>query len=220
METILTAEVFKKRLDEGTIPFVFDLRNSDEFKGWRIEGRSPIEMLNIPQEEFVGEEERHLAKFPRDLQIVTFCAHGDAAQYSADILRQHGFNAVALEGGMDVWSEYYEHRLASEKPVVHQVYRVAKGCISYLAVSGSSGIVIDAPRHVKNMLGLAEQLQVRIVHVLDTHLHADHVSGGREVARVTGAEYHVNPLDLQGAAYPFSPLRDGERLAFGTSASR
>lgn len=214
----LSAEEFKKRLDSGQVPFIFDLRNSDEFKGWRIEGRSDIETLNIPQEEFVGEEDRHLEKFPRDRQIITFCAHGDAAQYSADLLRERGFHAIALEGGMDHWSEYYEHRLASQVPAVHQIYRAAKGCMAYLAVSGAEAVAIDSPRHVKNVLDLAAQLKVRIVHVLDTHLHADHVSGGREVARLTGAEYHVNSLDMQGAAYPYTPLADGGRISFGAGS--
>jgi hypothetical protein len=56
-----------------------------------------IAMLNIPQEDFVGEEERHLPRFPKGLPIVTFCAHGDAAQYSAEWLRKHGFDAAAIE---------------------------------------------------------------------------------------------------------------------------
>jgi glyoxylase-like metal-dependent hydrolase (beta-lactamase superfamily II) len=217
METTMTPEEFRKRLDEGTIPFIFDLRNSDEFKGWRLEGRSPIAMVNIPQEEFVGEEERHLEKLPKDVPILTFCAHGDAARYSAEILRQHGFHAVALEGGMDRWSEYYEHHLLSAEPAVYQIYRSAKGCISYLVVSGRSAVAVDAPRHIRNVMDLAEQLKVSIVHVMDTHLHADHISGGREIARLAGAEYHVNPLDVQDASYSFSPLVNGMLIAFGTS---
>jgi rhodanese-related sulfurtransferase len=142
---IMTVQKFKKRLDSGEVPFVFDLRNSNEFKDWRIEGRREIEMLNIPQEDFVGEEEHHLPRSPKDRPIVAFCAHGDAALYSAEWLRKHGFDAVALEGRMDRWSEYYEHTIVSTKPEVYQVYRVAKGCISYLAVSGESAVVIDAP---------------------------------------------------------------------------
>jgi glyoxylase-like metal-dependent hydrolase (beta-lactamase superfamily II) len=118
---------------------------------------------------------------------------------------------------MDLWSEYYEHRQASVKPEVHQIYRVAKGCMAYLAVSDGSAVVIDAPRHVKQVLDLAAALKATIVHVLDTHLHADHISGGREIARVTGASYHVNELDVKGAAYSYAPLRDGERISFGRS---
>jgi glyoxylase-like metal-dependent hydrolase (beta-lactamase superfamily II)/rhodanese-related sulfurtransferase len=217
MQTTMTAEEFKKRLDAGQVPFIFDLRNSDEFKAWRIEGRTGIETLNVPQEEFVGEEERHLQEFPKDRLIVTFCAHGAAAQYSADVLRQHGFNAIALEGGMDLWSEYYEHRQAVTNPAVHQIYRVAKGCIAYLVTADDSAVVIDAPRHTRAVLDLAEKLKVKIVHVLDTHLHADHISGGREIAGQTGAAYHVNPLDAKGATYPYTPLTDGGRISFGTS---
>ncbi len=215
---ILTVQEFKKRLDSGEVPFIFDLRNSDEFKDWRIEGRKEIQMVNIPQEDFVGEEERHLSRFPKGRPIVTFCAHGDAAQYSAELLRKHGFDAIALEGGMDRWSEYYEHKLVSTKPEVYQIYRVAKGCISYLAISKESAVAIDAPRHVHAVLDLAEKLKKKIVHVLDTHLHADHISGGREIARITGATYHVNPLDVQGASYnTYTSLVDKERIPFGSS---
>ncbi len=213
----MTVQEFKKRLDSGEMPFIFDLRNSDEFKGWRIEGRKEVDTLNIPQEDFIGEEDRHLSRFPKERPIVTFCAHGDAAQYSAEWLRKHGFDAVALEGGMDLWSEYYEHRLVSTNPDVYQVYRVAKGCISYLAISGESAVVIDAPRHVRAILDIAEKLKKKIVHVLDTHLHADHISGGREIARVKGAAYHVHPLDMQGASYEYTPLADKERIPFGSS---
>ncbi len=214
---ILTVQEFKRRLDTGKVPFIFDLRNSDEFRDWRIEGRSEIEMLNIPQEDFVGEEERHLARFPKGSQIVTFCAHGDAAQYSAELLRKHGFDAIALEGGMDLWSEYYEQKLVSTDPEVYQIYRVAKGCVSYLAASGENAVIIDAPRHVRAVLDIADKLKKQIIHVLDTHLHADHISGGREIARLTGAIYHVHPLDVQGVSYAYMPLVDKDRISFGSS---
>jgi rhodanese-related sulfurtransferase len=214
---ILTLQEFKKRLDDDLVPFIFDLRNSDEFKDWRIEGRSEIEMLNIPQEDFVGEEKRHLANLPKGKSIVTFCAHGDAAQYAAEFLRKHGFDAVALEGGMDRWSEYYEQKLVSSKPDVYQIYRVAKGCISYLALSGEYAVVIDSPRHVRAVIDIADKLNKKIVHVLDTHLHADHVSGGREIARLTGAAYHIHPFDVQGASFAFAPLVDKNLISFGSS---
>jgi glyoxylase-like metal-dependent hydrolase (beta-lactamase superfamily II)/rhodanese-related sulfurtransferase len=217
MDVTLSPSEFKKRLDAGEVPFIFDLRNSDEFKGWRVEGRSAIETLNIPQEEFVGEEDRYLDRFPKDRPIVTFCAHGDAAVYAAELLRGAGRSAWALDGGMDRWSEYYEDHPAAASPAVQQVYRVAKGCIAHVVCSGGSAIAIDAPRHTRVLLDLAERLKVRFVHVLDTHLHADHISGGRELARQTGAAYHVHPLDVQGAAYPFTPLADGGRILFGTS---
>jgi glyoxylase-like metal-dependent hydrolase (beta-lactamase superfamily II)/rhodanese-related sulfurtransferase len=216
-EYAISAVEMKRRLDENRIEFIFDLRNKDEFDAWRIEGRSDIETLNIPQIDFVGEEENYLATFPKDRQIVTICAHGDSSRYSAELLSGRGFDAVSLEGGMDAWSELYETHKVRDMPI-YQIYRVSKGCISYLAVSGTDALVVDATRHVDHLLELAGQLNVKIAHVLDTHLQADHISGGRELALRTGAHYHIHPEDASGAVYGFVPLRDGEVISFGESS--
>ncbi len=216
-EGIITAEDLKKRLDRGEVGFLFDLRNEDEFKSWRIEGRKDVETLNIPQPDFVGEEERHLSKFPKDKKIVAVCAHGDAAKYSADLLSGHGFNILSLKGGMDAWSEFYETHKVSDEPAIYQVYRMARGCIAYLIASKGTAVVIDSARHVDRMLDLAKTLQVRITQVLDTHLHADHISGGRELAEKCGAAYYLHSADAEGAMINYTPLADGNRISFGSS---
>src|SRR5512147_493172 len=213
----LTAEELKKRLDTNQVDFLFDLRNADEFKAWHIEGRKDFPMLNIPQEEFVGEEEGHLAKFPRNKTIVTVCAHGDASKYSADLLADRGLNAVSLLGGMDAWSGFYETHKVADNPAIYQIFRVARGCISYLIVSQGSAVAIDAARHTDRVLDLAQSLGARIAHVLDTHLHADHISGGRGLSTRYGASYHLHPGDAEGARYAFEPLADGQRFTVGTS---
>ncbi len=218
-QSAISPAELKRRLDEDRIEFIFDLRNRDEFDAWRIEGRSDIKTVNIPQVDFVGEEEKYLSRFPKDRQIVTICAHGDSSRYSAELLAGHGFDAASLEGGMDAWSEFYEiHRIKGLQ--IYQVYRVSKGCISYLAVSGTDALVIDATRHTDHILDLAGQLNVKIAHVFDTHLQADHISGGREIALRTGAAYHIHPGDTSGATFDFSPLRDGEVISFGQSSLR
>ncbi len=209
----------KSRLDKNRIEFIFDLRNRDEVEEWRIEGRSDIETLNIPQVDFVGEEEKYMGRFPRDRQIVTICAHGDSSKYSAELLAGRGFDAVSLEGGMDAWSEFYEVHKVNNHPV-YQIYRVSKGCISHLAVSGTEAVVIDATRHADHILDLARQLNLKITHVLDTHLQADHISGGREIALKTGASYHIHPEDAAGATFDFVPLREEGVISFGTSSLR
>jgi glyoxylase-like metal-dependent hydrolase (beta-lactamase superfamily II) len=214
----ISSEEMKRRLDKGSIAFIFDLRNREEFNAWRIEGRSDIETMNIPQEDFVGEEEKYLDRFPRDRQIVTICAHGDSSKYSAELLAGHGFDAVSLEGGMDAWSEFYETHKVLDSPLIYQIYRVAKGCICHLVVSGDYAVIIDAVRHADHILDLAESLHVKIVHVLDTHLQADHISGGREIARRTGAAYHLHPDDAANATYDYVPLKNGQVLSFGENS--
>ena len=121
---------FRARLDRGEIPFILDLRNEDEFASWRIEGRDELEMINISQLDFVGEEDKYLDRLPRDKEITVVCAHGDASKYSAEVLHQKGYKAVGLAGGMDAWSILYETGQASESPLVYQIYRIAKGCMT------------------------------------------------------------------------------------------
>jgi glyoxylase-like metal-dependent hydrolase (beta-lactamase superfamily II) len=215
---VISAEELKKRLDTNHVDFLFDLRNENEFKSWRIEGRTEFQALNIPQEEFVGEEERHLAKFPRGKEIVTVCAHGDSSKYAADLLKGLGISAVSLRGGMDAWSGFYETHELAEDPAIYQIFRVARGCLAYLVVSKGAAVVIDASRHFDRIEDLAASQNVRIDRIFDTHLHADHISGGRELAKKSGAAYCLHPADARGARYPYDPVKDNQSFTFGTGS--
>ncbi|WP_422773799.1 rhodanese-like domain-containing protein [Plantactinospora sp. WMMC1484] len=62
---------------------------------------------------------------------------------------------------------------------------------SYLATDGRVAVVVDPQRDVDRVLALAGELGVRVTHVLETHIHNDYVSGGLQLARLTGAEYLV-----------------------------
>ncbi|MBI5675358.1 MAG: MBL fold metallo-hydrolase [Nitrospirae bacterium] len=213
-KTISPAEL-KRRLDERKVEFLFDLRNEDEFKAWRIEGREDFPALNIPQVDFVGEEDLYMDRFPKDKEIIAVCAHGDSSRYSAELLTEKGFKAVNLEGGMDLWSEYYETHKVSDTPLIYQIYRTARGCMTHIVVSGGEAFVIDANRHVEKIIAFVDSLGAKITHVVDTHLHADHISGGIDLAQKTGAPFFMNPVDAEGATFKFEELIDGMEIKFG-----
>jgi len=61
----------------------------------------------------------------------------------------------------------------------------------------------------------ARKANVRIVHVIDTHVHADHYSGGPELARRVGAPYYLHESNGRRVGFEFSPLHDGQRLEAG-----
>lgn len=86
---------------------------------------------------------------------------------------------------------------------------------SYLFGCGgrATAAVVDPLGDIAPYLGAAEATGMRIRYVIDTHLHADHVSAGRELATVAGAEY-VLFADAK-VAFPFRGVRDGERLELG-----
>lgn len=61
----------------------------------------------------------------------------------------------------------------------------------------------------------ARKANVRITHVIDTHVHADHVSGGRKLAAMTGALYCLHESDAGLVKFAFEPLRDSQVIEAG-----
>jgi len=73
--------------------------------------------------------------------------------------------------------------------------------------------VVDPQQEIDQYLEASERSRMRITHIIETHIHADHLSGCRELAAKTGA-----PIYLHGAAqahFPFQPLKDGDQLELG-----
>ena len=81
---------------------------------------------------------------------------------------------------------------------------------SYLASDGRVAIVVDPQRDIDRVLYLAGAKGVRITHVVETHIHNDYVSGGLELARMTGAHYLVAAADEVG--FDRLPVSDGDEV--------
>jgi hydroxyacylglutathione hydrolase len=100
-----------------------------------------------------------------------------------------------------------------------QIVHEDLGCASYLVGDTGSGIaaVVDPQWDIDPYLHLSRLHGVRIEHVLETHNHADHVSGHGRLARATGATIHIH--ELAEATYPHEAFADGWTLALGEGAS-
>lgn len=226
-----------RQLRRGGPFFVFDVRNEEEFERSRIEGREPLPAANVPyfemleavdSDDLVGSfaaflSQEWAAKLPRELPILAVCAKGDTSAYVAEALRRLGFDAANLVGGTSAWGDHYgvEAIFESERLTVHQIVRPARGCLSYFLSSHRQGAVVDPLRHVEVYERLAAQLGVDVELVIDTHGHADHISGGRRLADRTGAAYllhpydAIHPIDVLPATIEYEPLRGGQRLELG-----
>ena len=89
------------------------------------------------------------------------------------------------------------------------------GCASYVIADEGQAIVVDPAIAIDQYLDLACRHRFGIVHIVETHTHADHVSGNRRLAALTGAVIHVS-----GAATPdfaSTPLRPGDSIAVGNA---
>ncbi len=90
------------------------------------------------------------------------------------------------------------------------------GCLAHASyLLGSEGVaaVVDPQRDVGIYLETASKLGLRIAHIIETHLHADFVSGHRELAERTGATIYLG--EGSGATFPHRSVRDGDEIGFG-----
>ncbi len=104
--------------------------------------------------------------------------------------------------------------------IFRQVINDDLGCASYLIGDEDAGIaaVVDPKLEVAEYLALARFMGVRIEHILETHNHADHVSGHGRLAAATGATIHINRL--AGAGYEHHSFDDGWELELGEVRAR
>ncbi len=223
--------------------FVLDVRNRDEFDAWQIEGRHPIQTINIPYFDLldVQDENEELAaafaraiperlkgRLPEGDPILAVCATGATSVHLAEGLRRLGYQAFNLEGGMAAWGDHYEVRVIEETPrlTLLQISRPARGCISYMLSSGGEAMVVDAARHIETYTRIAAERNWCITRVFDTHLQADHLSGGLALARAAGVEYWLHPYDsiepeeLLPARFPFRYLEGGMTFTLGEVSIR
>jgi len=104
--------------------------------------------------------------------------------------------------------------------VFHQRVDEDLGCASYLIGDETSGeaVVVDPSYAIEPYLEEAERLGVRIVQVLETHTHADHLSGHGRLALEQGLPVSIHPI--AEPEYPFDPVEDGDELRVGELAIR
>ena len=87
------------------------------------------------------------------------------------------------------------------------------GCASYAIADAGVAAVVDPKWDIDEYLELADEHGFEIAYVLETHNHADHLSGRGRLAATTGAEIFVSPTP--GLEYPHRTSADGDGIEFG-----
>jgi hydroxyacylglutathione hydrolase len=109
-------------------------------------------------------------------------------------------------------------KLEKEKRMFFKQRLAANATLSYFfgCAGHAKAVAVDVVAGDEDwFLEEANRAGVRIVHVIDTHVHADHYSGGAELARRAGAAYHLHESNKGRASLDFSPLAHGQRLEAG-----
>lgn len=217
--TPMTAgEVAKKVINKEKF-FILDVRNEDAFADWKIEGEN-IQYLNSPYFDLLDGVEEILDQIPTDKEVVVVCAKEGSSIFVAEMLAEAGRDVHYLQGGMKAWSEHLEPVKVGDLKdggAIYQFVRIGKGCLSYMIVSNGEAVIVDATRMTDVFLDFAKQLNVKITNVLDTHLHADHISGGKKIAEAVNGTYWLPPKDATGVTFDYEPLEGGRVITVGTS---
>ena len=220
--TITPMELFHE-IAEGRVSEILDVRNIDEFEASRIEGSKPVPTRNVPVYRVMEELEDEAARTKEGAVVV--CGQGNGSALVAEELADLGVHTRSLEGGTDAWNRLLVPMEITGLPGdvrVWQFQRPAKACLSYLVgVPGQCCIIVDPTRQPEPYLDLAKEHSMTVTHVVDTHVHADHISGGPALAAELDVEYHLPPEDAGGVVpFPNHPLEDGDVLDLGSAEVR
>ncbi|WP_222913291.1 MBL fold metallo-hydrolase [Natrinema sp. SYSU A 869] len=196
----VSPDELKDRIDAGEDVTLLDTRMESEYDEWKIDGET-VESINIPYFEFLDDEvdDDVLAQIPDDREITTLCAKGSSSEYVAATLKERGYDVDHLEDGMNGWARIYE-RVEVERydgsGTLYQYQRPSSGCLGYLIVDGGEAAVIDplrafTARYLEDTAELgsaspasqarqdADEVGADLQYAIDTHVHADHISGVR-----------------------------------------
>ncbi|WP_323192624.1 MBL fold metallo-hydrolase [Halostella sp. PRR32] len=214
-------EELKQRIDNGEDVFVLDVRSKGDFEEWRIDGET-VDVVNYPYFELLdGIPEDLHGDLPDDRRITVLCAKGGSSEMVAELLEAGGYDVDHLERGMKGWARIYQSQELDTNvdATVTQYQRPSSGCLAYLIASDGEAAVIDPLRtFTDEYVQDVRTLGVELAYAVDTHIHADHISGIRDLDTKTGATPVLpEPAAERGIEYDgdYETVEGGETLTVG-----
>lgn len=219
----ISADELAARMDGDESLALVDTRGAESYEAWHAPGARHFPFG--PDAELNEERRREFASLVGDTRpVVTICAKGVSSRHLADALVEAGVvgdeEVFVVEDGMRGWSNVYETTpvRVDEGVEVVQVQRRAKGCLGYLVgdPATAEAAVVDATRQTDVFREVAADTGYDIVRVLDTHVHADHLSGGRTLADELDVPYHLGAdARERGVEIEYDPLDRNEVVEVG-----
>ncbi|MFB6081451.1 MAG: MBL fold metallo-hydrolase [Halanaeroarchaeum sp.] len=182
----VTPDDLYRRIRRGESVHLLDVRTPEEFAEWHIDGDS-VTATNVPGPAFEDGVPDSITRAPAaDEPFVVVCAKGISSATIAARLRDAGIEAANLADGMEGWARVYD-RLPVERyegpGTLFQYRRPSSGCLSYLLVDDDEAAIVDPLRAFTDRYRTdATDLEATLRYAFDTHVHADHFSGVRQLA--------------------------------------
>ena len=213
-----------ERLDRGEPLQVLDVRASEKVDRGHIALGAELEFHAHPNSKLFAAPDVGALRLDTSRPIAVICGHGNSSKKATAFLRERGYEAYSVIGGMAGWETVYvARRLAPTPSLSHvvQLDRVGKGSLSYVLVSDGDAVIVDPGRHIERFDELLRELHATPAAVVDTHIHADYLSGARAAAAHWGVPYFlhpddaVSPYDQTPGKLSYQRLSDGDTIVFG-----
>ncbi len=212
MAKVITPQSLFTLLQSQSPITLVDVRTPEEYARGSLYESINIPVLDIP---------RKASSLRKAASVVTFCNYGAVSRKAAGQLAAKGIPSVALEGGLKAWNAMYDVVPIPERGsslTLYQVKRLGKGCLSYIVVlpDNTSVIIIDPSHHTETYTAFLKTHHWNAVAIVDTHIHTDHLSGGRLLAKNLSAPYLLPKGSV--VEFPFDVLEERlPKLAVGAS---
>ncbi|MFA9426030.1 rhodanese-like domain-containing protein [Natronorubrum sp. A-ect3] len=219
MVTTLSADRLAALQDEEAQFTLVDTRPEESYESWHISGA--VHFPFGPEEELDGRLEEFEALVGDTDRVITICAKGISSGNLATQLESatDAYDVQTVGDGMEGWSGVYDHvELAGDGLSIIQIQRRAKGCLGYVVGCETTGdaVAVDPTADVAEYEVAAEENGLTLTGVIDTHVHADHISGGPELAARLDVPYYLSErAEERDVELEFTPLGRNEVLAVG-----
>jgi glyoxylase-like metal-dependent hydrolase (beta-lactamase superfamily II) len=197
---------------------ILDVRNEKDFSRFKVEGPSPVKMINVSYYDFMEEEDASVAKVPPGITIRIVCAKEGSAKYVGEILEKHGYSDVGyLEGGIKTWGNLLVPQLINpgQQFELYQFIRPAKAACGYGLICNDEMMLFDPTRSINFYMDFANKKDVTIIKTFETHLQADYIAGSRLISEKTGAIFYGHD-DFKNSKMKYTPLKDGDTFSFSS----
>jgi glyoxylase-like metal-dependent hydrolase (beta-lactamase superfamily II)/rhodanese-related sulfurtransferase len=225
----IAPEELAQRLDRGEPVQVLDIRAAEKVARGRVTLGPALDFKAIPGSRIYQLPSLDAAGLGAGAPVAVMCGHGNSSKPMTTFLRDKGLEAYSVVGGMAAWEAVYVGRGLAPTPSferVVQLDRVGKGALSYVLVSEGEAVVVDPGRHVERYEAVLRELGARPVAVVETHMHADYLSGAKTAAARWSVPYYLHPDDARS---PYDdthgrvrtrPIGEGDQVTVGRATLR
>ncbi len=220
----ISPDELAQRLDGGENLQLLDVRGPDKVAQGHLRFGTGLQYRAMPNSKIIALPSLDPLGLDPTRPVAVICGHGNSSRQTTTFLRERGFAAFSVTGGMAAWETVYVPRRLPATPSLEHVIqldRAGKGALSYVLASDGAAVVVDPGRHLERYDALLAELRAKPVAVIETHMHADYLSGARRAAEQWRVPYRLHPDDARSpfdgtpGRLSFQPLTESDQIVFG-----